>query len=63
MKKTFCCYTLVLIVLSLINISPIYSQTESSGITWPQGLGFANQLEYSYNVDGDFDILEKDLFE
>jgi len=58
MKKTFCSYILVLIVLSLINISPIYSQTESSGITWPQGLGFANQLEYSYNVDGDFDILE-----
>ncbi len=58
MKKTFCSYILVLIVLSLNNITPIYSQTESSGITWPQGLGFANQLEYSYNVDGDYDILE-----
>lgn len=58
MKKTFYAYTLVLIVLSLIPISPIYSQTESSGITWPEGLGFANQLEYSYNVDGDYDILE-----
>ena len=58
MKKTFCSYIVVLILLSLINISPIYSQTESSGITWPQGLGFANQLEYSYNVDGDYDIFE-----
>ena len=27
-------------------------------MSWPQGLGIANQLEYSYNVDGDYDILE-----
>jgi hypothetical protein len=58
MKKTFCSYFLVLIIFSLISITPVFSQTESSGITWPQGLGFANQLEYSYNVDGDYDILE-----
>ncbi len=33
-------------------------QTESTGLTWPQGLGFANRLEYSYNVESETEILE-----
>jgi hypothetical protein len=57
MKKTFYSCAIV-IILMLNNSTTTYSQTESSGLSWPQGLGIANQLEYSYNVDGDFDILE-----
>jgi len=38
--------------------SPLLAQTESTGLTWPQGLGFANRLEYSYNVETEKDILE-----
>ena len=58
MNKTFCNYFAVLITLFLINSTTIFAQTESSGLIWPQGLGFANQFEYSYNVDKDYDILE-----
>ena len=38
--------------------SPLLAQTGSSGLTWPQGLGFANRLEYSYNVENDQEIFE-----
>lgn len=58
MKETFHNYIIFLFVLLLTSAININSQTESSGLRWPQGLGFANQLEYSYNVDEDYDILE-----
>ena len=58
MKKTFCSYFFITIISLLLTSIKIYSQSESSGLSWPQGLGFANQLEYSYNIDGDYDILE-----
>jgi len=57
MKKTFCGCAIV-IILIFNSSTTTYSQTETSGLVWPQGLGIANQLEYSYNVDGDYDILE-----
>jgi hypothetical protein len=57
MKKTF--YGCAIVIILIFNSSTTtYSQTESSQLSWPQGLGIANQLEYSYNVDGDYDILE-----
>jgi len=42
----------------LVLISPIQAQSESGWITWPQGLGFSNQLEYSYNVETEQEIFE-----
>ena len=57
MKKTF--YSCAIVIILIFNSSTTtYSQTESSALVWPQGLGIANQLEYSYNIDGDYDILE-----
>ena len=33
--------------------------SQSDGwLTWPEGLGFSNQLEYSYNIDSKREILE-----
>jgi len=58
MKKTFFKYSTAIIFLLIINVITVYSQVGSSSLKWPQGLGMANQLEYSYNVDGDYDILE-----
>ena len=51
-------YTIILVLLLIILVSPINAQTESSGLTWPQGLGFSNQLEYSYNVETEQEIFE-----
>ena len=42
----------------IITQSELFSQSESTGLTWPQGLGFANRLEYSYNVEEEREILE-----
>ena len=58
MKKTFYNSIIQIITIVFLSVLNLHSQTESSGLTWPEGLGFANQFEYSYNVDGDFDILE-----
>ena len=55
MKKNF--YSIISVIF-FITTSPSLSQTESSGLTWPQGLGFANRLEYSYNVESEQEILE-----
>jgi len=55
MKKKF--YSIISLIF-FITTSPLHSQTESSGLTWPQGLGFANRLEYSYNVESEQEILE-----
>ena len=48
----------LIIFLFFLTASPILAQNESSGLTWPQGLGFANRLEYSYNVEDKTEILE-----
>ena len=58
MKNTFYIRFAILIILFLTDSFKVYSQDESSGLSWPSGLGLANQLEYSYNVDGDYDIFE-----
>lgn len=55
MKKNF--YSIFLVIFFIIT-SLSLAQTESTGLTWPQGLGFANRLEYSYNVDDEREILE-----
>ena len=51
-------YTIILVLLLILLVSPINAQTESSWLTWPQGLGFSNQLEYSYNVETEREIFE-----
>lgn len=51
-------YTIILVLLLIILVSPINAQTESGWLTWPQGLGFSNQLEYSYNVETEREIFE-----
>jgi len=49
----------ILFIILFLNInSPVIAQTESAWLTWPQGLGFSNQLEYSYNVDTKREIFE-----
>ena len=58
MKKTFYCRYIFITFTIIINAITVLAQNESSSLSWPQGLGFANQLEYAYNVDGDYDILE-----
>ena len=59
--KNFSTAILYLFTINSILIiaqSELFSQTESAGLTWPQGLGFANRLEYSYNVEEEREILE-----
>lgn len=59
--KNFCsAYYSLFIVVSILTLYPSksFSQNESVGLTWPEGLGFANRLEYSYNVDEEREILE-----
>ncbi|MCW9097299.1 MAG: hypothetical protein OQJ93_07910, partial [Ignavibacteriaceae bacterium] len=51
-------YIIILTLLLLIINQPINAQTESPWLTWPQGLGFSNQLEYSYNIDTKQEIFE-----
>lgn len=51
-------FSVVLILFFIIISQLITAQSESSGLTWPQGLGFANRLEYSYNVEDETEILE-----
>lgn len=58
MKKNFSIYLSVIFIISLLTTPSVYSQSGSSWLTWPQGLGFANRLEYSYNVDTEQEILE-----
>ncbi len=42
----------------LISCNTLLSQTGNSWFIWPEGLGFSNQLEYSYNTDTEAEILE-----
>ncbi len=58
MKNSYSALSFFIITILLFTGSPLIAQTESSGLTWPQGLGFANQLEYSYNVENDREIFE-----
>jgi len=51
-------YTIILLLLFLTLVAPLQAQSESDWLTWPQGLGFANHLEYSYNVETEREILE-----
>ncbi|MGB5289335.1 MAG: DUF6029 family protein [Ignavibacteriaceae bacterium] len=51
-------YTIILILFVLVLVSPLRAQSESGGLTWPQGLGFSSQLEYSYNVETKREIFE-----
>ena len=55
--KNFLCF--VTIIFLLFNYSEnSFAQSESSWMVWPEGLGFSNHLEYSYNTDSDQEILE-----
>lgn len=45
-------------ILLLIFSSYSIAQSETSLFIWPEGLGFFNQLEYSYNADTNQEILE-----
>jgi len=60
MKNFYSAYYSLFIVVSILTLYPskLFSQNESVGLTWPEGLGFANRLEYSYNVDEEREILE-----
>ena len=59
MKKIFYCSDLkFLLLIVIINSLPVFAQTETGLLTWPQGLGFSNHLEYSYNTDTEREILE-----
>ena len=54
MKKFSCIFILLLIVISTSTIA----QSDSRWFIMPEGLGFSNQLEYSYNVEKETEILE-----
>jgi hypothetical protein len=57
MKKSFSTASILLAVFLLFN--PLSIAQEGSGwFSWPEGLGFSNHLEYSYNTDTDREILE-----
>jgi hypothetical protein len=60
MKKIFYSSSIVyfIFLIVIMNSLPVSAQTDSGLLTWPQGLGFSNHLEYSHNT-GD----EKEIFE
>jgi len=45
-------------ILILIFSSNSIAQSGNSWFIWPEGLGLSNQLEYSYNIDTEQEILE-----
>lgn len=45
-------------ILILIISSNSIAQSGNSWFIWPEGLGLSNQLEYSYNIDTEQEILE-----
>jgi hypothetical protein len=57
MKKSISISFTVLIFILFPNAFCI-AQSGSSWFSWPEGLGFSNHLEYSYNTDTDGEILE-----
>ena len=56
--KTLKPKALFVISFILISCSTLLAQTGNSWFIWPEGLGFSNQLEYSYNIDKETEILE-----
>lgn len=48
--------TLLLIICIIVSFTN--AQEDSEWLVWPEGLGFSNHLEYSYNTDTDTEILE-----
>jgi hypothetical protein len=59
MKKNSTAFLFLITITSLIFLnSPVFAQAESDWLTWPQGLGFSNHLEYSYNSETKEEILE-----
>ncbi len=57
MKKSLILSLFVIIIVSS-GFSNFFAQTTDNWFVWPEGLGFSNQLEYSYNVDNKREILE-----
>lgn len=47
-----------LLAVSLLISNSAIAQTNEGWLVWPEGLGLSNQLEYSYNVDNEREILE-----
>jgi len=57
MKRSILTSLIVLTIILLLN--PFSrAQNDNSWFSWPEGLGFSNHLEYSYNTDTDREILE-----
>ena len=50
--------TLFVILFILISCNTLFAQTGGNWFMWPEGLGLSNQLEYSYNIDIETEILE-----
>ena len=55
MKFSDCVFVLIII---LFLSTKTFSQFNDDWMRLPEGLGFSNQLEYSYNVDNKIEILE-----
>ena len=57
MKNLYSALKLSSILILLFSSNSI-AQSENSWFIWPEGLGLSNQLEYSYNIDTEQEILE-----
>lgn len=55
MKKYFC---FALPVIIVILSGEVYSQSDNQWLFMPDGLGFSNQLEYSYDIEDKREIFE-----
>jgi hypothetical protein len=52
-------FQVILIIFFVVIVNQkFFAQSESNWLTWPQGLGFSNQLEYSYNTGDKREIFE-----
>ncbi len=52
-------FNLITLILLIFLTSQLnFAQSGNGWFTWPEGLGFSNHLEYSYNTDSDREILE-----
>jgi hypothetical protein len=56
--KTSYATSIILILYTILASSLAFAQDGSGWFVWPEGLGFSNHLEYSYNTDTDREILE-----
>jgi hypothetical protein len=57
MKANFSILLIIFFFIAVINKSN-QAQSGTGWFAWPEGLGFSNHLEYSYNTDTDREILE-----